>query len=34
MVMLFMSGCICNYEMIPQHVTCFLKTPWRGSGML
>jgi len=29
-----MSECICNIEMIPQHVTGSLKTPWRISGAL
>jgi len=29
-----MSECICNCEMIPQHMTYSLKNPWCSSGVL
>jgi len=32
--MLFTIEPICNCEMIPNHVTCYLKNPWRSPGAL
>jgi len=34
MVILFTIERICNCEMTPKHVTCFLKNPWRSPGVL
>jgi len=34
MVMSLTIERICNCEMIPKHVTCFLKNPWRSPAAL